>query len=215
MGLLRGPTGARAGAVRARAGRPGSAAVGEEETDDVLMGRVAAGHADAACRQLVDRHLHPVVQLAARILGDAAEAEDVAQETFVRLWAHAGRWRPNEARLSTWLHRVALNLCYDRRARRREVAADDAGESADPGADLADHMEGRDLSRHVRAEIMRLPESQRTAIALCHYQGMSNSEAAEIMNVTVEALESLLSRARRTLRDRLRSRAAELLGIAT
>src|SRR5262245_12558446 len=102
-----------------------------DESDETLMRRVGGGDGEA-CRTLVERHLGRVVAFAGRTLGNRADAEDVAQETFFRLWRKAGRWRPGEARLTTWLHRVALNLCLDRIARRRETPLDAVPEPADP-----------------------------------------------------------------------------------
>jgi RNA polymerase sigma-70 factor (ECF subfamily) len=174
------------------------------------MQRVARGDQDA-CRTLVDRHLGRIVTFAARTLGDAAEAEDVAQETFLRLWSHAADWRPDEARLSTWLHRVALNLCRDRLRRRPHVPLDDAPEPVDPRPEMSTVLHRREVAQRVRDEILQLTEPQRVALTLCHYQGIRNYEAAEIMGITVEALESLLARARRTLRERLRPLAPQLL----
>ncbi len=174
------------------------------------MVRVGRGDADA-CRLLVERHLGRVVAFAGRVLGNPSDAEDVAQEVFARVWTSAAGWRP-DARFTTWLHRVALNLCLDRLARRREAPLDDAGEPVDPCPSPADRLAEADMTRVVGAEIAALPERQRVALALCHYQGLRNDEAAEIMQITVEALESLLARARRTLRARLRPVAPALLG---
>jgi RNA polymerase sigma-70 factor, ECF subfamily len=98
--------------------------------DEELMLRVGRGDRDA-CRLLVERHLGRVVAFAARVLGSPSEAEDVAQEAFARVWTSAGSWRP-DARFTTWLHRVTLNLCLDRLGRRREAPLEDAPEPADP-----------------------------------------------------------------------------------
>ena len=106
---------------------------------------------------------------------------------------------------------MVLNLCLDRLARRREAPLEDAPEPADPAPSAARRLEEADVTRVVTREIEALPERQRTALALCHYQGMRNDEAADVMGITVEAVESLLSRARRTLRDRLRPVAGDLL----
>jgi len=179
--------------------------------DEELMLRVARGDRDA-CGLLVERHLRRVVAFAARVLASPSEAEDVAQEAFARVWTGAASWRPGVARFTTWLHRVVLNLCLDRLARRREAPLDDAPEPADPAPTPAGQLEEADVTRVVTREIECLPERQRTALALCHYQGLRNDEAAEIMGITVEAVESLLARARRTLRERLRPLAADLLG---
>jgi RNA polymerase sigma-70 factor (ECF subfamily) len=178
--------------------------------DEELMLRVGRGDRDA-CRLLVERHLGRVVAFAARVLGSPSEAEDVAQEAFARVWTSAGSWRP-AARFTTWLHRVTLNLCLDRLGRRREAPLEDAPEPTDPRPSAGDRMEEAEVTRAVGREIAALPERQRIALALCHYQGLKNDEAAEVMEITVEALESLLARARRTLRDRLQPVAAELLG---
>jgi RNA polymerase sigma-70 factor (ECF subfamily) len=179
--------------------------------DEELMLRVARGDRDA-CRLLVERHLGRVVSFAARVLASPSEAEDVAQEAFARVWTSAASWKPGLARFTTWLHRVVLNLCLDRLARRREAPLDDAPEPADPAPTPAGQLEEAEVTRVVTREIGSLPERQRTALALCHYQGLRNDEAAEIMGITVEAVESLLARARRTLRERLRPLAADLLG---
>jgi RNA polymerase sigma-70 factor (ECF subfamily) len=181
-----------------------------EESDETLMLRVGRGDHEA-CRVLVERHLARIVRFAARTLGSRAEGEDVAQEVFLRLWSSARRWRV-QARLTTWLHRVAMNLCLDRFARRRETPLDDAPDPADPAPAASVLLERRELGLRVERELAALPAQQRIAITLCHYQGLRNIEAAEVMDVSVEALESLLARGRRTLRARLRPAAGELLG---
>ncbi len=174
------------------------------------MLRVAQGD-HAACQQLAERHLGRILGFATRTLGDPIAAEDVAQEVFTRLWMHAKRWQPGPARLTTWLHRIALNLCLDHLARRREESLDDVPEPLDPAKDAVAHMQERDLREHVTAALQTLPETQRAAITMCHYQGFRNAEAAEVLGVSVEALESLLARGRRTLRERLRTVAPDLL----
>ena len=174
-----------------------------EESDETLMRRVGDGDPEA-CRALVERYLGRIVAFAARTLGNPADAEDVAQETFVRLWSGARRWRPGEARLPTWLHRVALNLCLDRLRRRREAPLDSVPEPVDPSPPTIVLLERQAIGLRVNRELAALPPQQRIAITLCHYQGLGNIEAADVMSVSVEALESLLARGRRTLRARLR-----------
>jgi RNA polymerase sigma-70 factor (ECF subfamily) len=181
------------------------------DPDETLMARVAQGD-HAACRTLVDRHLARILAFASRTLGDRAEAEDVAQEVFTRLWIHAGRWQPGAARLSTWLHRVALNLCLDILARKRQEPLDGISEPIDSRPEGVTLMQERELQERVGAALHSLPPNQKAAVVLCHYQGFRNAEAADLLGVSVEALESLLARARRTLRERLRAVAPELLG---
>jgi RNA polymerase sigma factor (sigma-70 family) len=172
------------------------------DSDDELLSRVAAGD-PAAARALVARKLPRLLSLAGRLLADAAEAEDVAQEAFVRVWKQAPKWRPGAAQFDTWLHRVALNLCYDRLRRRREVATADPPEQADDGPGPDRGLRAIDAGRRVSEALGRLPDRQREAIVLCHYQELGNIEAAAVMGVSVEALESLLGRGRRALRAAL------------
>jgi len=173
--------------------------LGGADPDDELVARAGRGDA-AAVRALVARKLGRVLSLAERMLGDAAEAEDVAQETFLRVWRQAPKWRPGQARFDTWMHRVALNLCYDRLRRRREIITDDPPDVADEGPAPDRGLEAQDTGRRVGAALAKLPDRQREAVVLCHCQELGNIEAAAVMGVTVEALESLLSRGRRALR---------------
>jgi RNA polymerase sigma-70 factor (ECF subfamily) len=175
---------------------------GGADPDDELVRRAGEGDG-AAVQALVARKLRRVLALAERMLGDPAEAEDVAQETFFKVWRNAARWRPGVARFDTWLHRVALNLCYDRLRRRRERPTAEPPETADPGPAPDRGLLAADIGRRVRAALQALPPRQREAIVLCHYQELGNIEAAGVMGVTVEALESLLSRGRRALRAAL------------
>lgn len=179
------------------------APVTKVDPDQDLIARVAKGD-PAAVRAMVARKLPRLLGVATRMLGDRSEAEDVAQEAFMRLWRQAGRWRPGAALFDTWLHRVTLNLCYDRLRRRREITTDAVPEQTDPAARADQSMIDQARDARLAAAIAGLPERQRAALVLQYYEGLSNIEAAAAMEIGVEALESLLSRARRTLRDRLR-----------
>jgi len=153
---------------------------------------------------MVTRKLPRLLALATRMLGDRDEASDVAQEVFVRIWKQASRWQRGQARFDTWLHRVALNLCYDRLRRRQEVnLGDDLPEPVDQAPLPEDQLDESARSERIAAALAALPARQREALVLQYYQELSNVEAAAVMGITVDALESLLSRARRTLRSRL------------
>jgi len=167
-----------------------------------LIGRVAAGSA-AASRLLVDRYLPLITRYAYRCLGDAAEAEDIAQETFMRLWRQAPAWQPR-AQLSTWLYRVAHNLCVDRLRARRTRTGAPLPEPPEPPPQAPALLERREVTAAVVRALDELPPRQRTALALVYYEGLKNYEAAEVMGVQVDALESLLARGRRKLKQRLR-----------
>lgn len=159
-----------------------------------------------AAADLVSAHTPRLMSLARRMLRDEAEAEDVVQESFIRLWRMAPNWRSGKARLSTWMHRVALNLCYDR-LRKAKPVDEEAPDIADDADGPAQALHHNQLSARVRSAVQDLPPRQRAAIALCHFEEMSNIEAAEILEISVEAVESLLSRARRALKASLAAEA--------
>ncbi|ACC73213.1 RNA polymerase, sigma-24 subunit, ECF subfamily [Paraburkholderia phymatum STM815] len=177
-------------------------ALSERDPDAELLAGVGRQE-PAAVRTLVARKLPGLLALATRMLGDRMEAEDVAQEAFMRIWKQAPRWREGEARFDTWLHRVALNLCYDRLRAHREEPADELPDTDDPAAAPDMQLEAQSRDARVRDALAALPARQREALVLSYYQELSNIEAAALMGITVEALESLLARARRSLRAQL------------
>ena len=144
------------------------------------------------------------------MLSDRAEAEDVVQEAMLRLWRVAPEWRQGEAKISTWLYRVVLNLCTDRIRKKRPEALDEVPEPEDgqPGA-LAGLIE-QDRIQALEAALERLPERQRQAVVLRHLEGLGNPEIAEVMDIGVEAVESLIARGKRSLTALLSPRRAEL-----
>jgi RNA polymerase sigma-70 factor (ECF subfamily) len=174
----------------------------ERDPDAELVARVGTQD-PVAVRTLVARKLPRLLALATRMLGDRMEAEDVAQEAFVRIWKQAPSWREGEARFYTWLHRVALNLCYDRLRGQREEPVAELPDQADPAASPEVQFENRTRDERIRVALAALPARQREALVLNYYQELSNIEAAALMGITVDALESLLARARRNLRAQL------------
>lgn len=170
------------------------------------MERVAQGDA-GAFRSLTERHAASVTAHAKRMLRDATEAEDVVQEAFLRLWKNASSYRP-EARLSTFLHRIVHNLCVDQ-LRARHPGDPDALDGLSSEDRPSRELAVRSRAEQVHHEVKALPERQRAALSLVHFEGLTNSEAAEILQVSVDALESLLARGRRSLRERLLRAAQE------
>jgi RNA polymerase sigma-70 factor (ECF subfamily) len=173
--------------------------------DTHLMALVAQGDA-AAFAVLVDRHAGALYRVAMRMLADAHEAEDVVQEAMARAWQQAPRWQPSGAGLVGWLHRVTMNLCFDRKRRFRVVLTPELPEQVD-AAPLADveivAAQARDA---VASALAALPERYRAALVLCYYEGFSNALAAEVMTLNIKAMESLLFRARRQMRELLEKR---------
>lgn len=174
----------------------------DTDPDLTLVERIGRGD-QAAARQLVLAKLPRVLALATRMLNDSASGEDVAQEAFVRVWKLAAAWQPGRARFDTWLHTVVLNLCRDRLRMRRHDTAAEMPELSDPALGAEAALIEAERSQAVAAAICTLPERQREAILLVHYQDLSGAEAAAAVGVSVEALESLLARGRRTLRAQL------------
>ena len=172
------------------------------DPDGELVRRVGEGD-EAAIAQLVRAKLPRMLALGQRLLGNAAEAEDVTQELFLRVWRHAAKWHPGEARFDTWMHRVALNLCNDRLRQRRPLQLAENWDAPDPAPSVEAVIEEADRTGAVDRALGLLPPRQREAIVLTYYQALSNLEAAAVMEVSIEALESLLARGRHMLRTQL------------
>ncbi|HUO45005.1 MAG TPA: RNA polymerase sigma factor [Steroidobacteraceae bacterium] len=170
-------------------------------SDAALMERVAGGDAQAF-RMLVERYLPRAHAVARRMLGSAAEAEDAVQEAFCRIWTHAAAFRAERAAFFTWAYRIIANACLDA-MRRRTPAAEPVDDMAENLADPAPDAQSRHESLQVRQAVQALPPRQRLAVVLCYFEGMTNPEAAAAMDMNVKALEGLLVRARRSLRNRL------------
>jgi RNA polymerase sigma-70 factor (ECF subfamily) len=183
------------------------------ESDEALMARIGRGN-QAAFSILVGRHRARVVATAWRMTGNRSDGEEIAQEAFARVWLNAAKWRSAEeggtARVGTWLYRVVFNLCIDRKRKVRWDVLDETMEIADESDDAARILQRQETAREVAAAVASLPERQRMALVLCFYEGMSNIEAAKILSLSVGAVESLLVRARRALKEKLAHLNAEL-----
>jgi RNA polymerase sigma-70 factor (ECF subfamily) len=170
------------------------------DEDAALVLRVGEGDV-GAYRELVARYAPQLLGFATRVLRDPAEAEDVVQETCLRLWQHAREYTPR-ARVTTWLHRITHNLAVDRlRARGRLKPLPDEDEDAMPeSARQPSLIDEKRRLLALDAALAELPERQAAALTLVHLHGLSGKEAAEVLGVGAEALESLLARARRALK---------------
>ncbi len=181
----------------------------QDASDEELVALIGGGDR-RAYHVLVERHGRRVLGLARRMMRNLAEAEDVSQEAFLRVWQKAGEWQPRGARFTTWLYRVVVNLCLDRRRKPTMAPIEAAGDPADTRPDAEQTLATVQRERQVASALQALPERQRAALVLSYYEGLSNVEAAGALELSVSALESLLVRARRALRQELESR-----GVAT
>jgi RNA polymerase sigma factor (sigma-70 family) len=170
--------------------------------DDTLMARVALRDGDAF-RVLVEAHAAKAHRIGWRMLGNATEAEDVAQDAMLKLWEQADKWQAGGTGVGAWLNRVATNLCLDRLRRRRFTSDEAVPERVDesPLADVL--MDEEWMRRRTMTAVHALPDRQRAAIVLTYYEECSNMAAAQILDMNVKAFESLLLRARQALKAAL------------
>jgi len=191
-----------------------------DKEDPQLMASIAQGN-KAAMAEFVTRHIKRIKDFALRYVGPYGDVDDVVQETFFRVWRKAPQWQDKKLPPMNWLYRIAYNLCIDTiRKRKLQVSIDELEEKTSnekqeivsPVAGLPENNIANMQTKETLAIAFdTLPERQRTAMILCHYHGQSNGEAALIMNLSIDALESLLSRGRRKLRAQLQDRRGTLL----
>lgn len=166
------------------------------------MAEVACGNR-AAFTVLTRRHLRASIALSQRVVGNAADAEEIVQDAFLSVWRHADRWRGGQASFTTWLYRIVVNRSLDYRRRRGFAPLEEADAVPSEAPDAIARVTERQYAAVVDAAIAALPERQRAALSLCYYQELTCAEAAQVLKVSVSAMESLLVRARRVLRAKL------------
>jgi len=170
-----------------------------EEDERQIIERMLAG-SELAFRQIVDQHTPRIFNYVRRMTSNSIEAEDIAQETFIRFWVSRDRFDPGRVKLTTWMHRIAHNLCVDY-FRRRQLQERQLSVQSDSNESPYTNYELSLRAAIVRKGLMTLSERQRSAIVLCHYQNFSQHDAAHILDLSVDALESLLRRGRHKLKQ--------------
>jgi len=176
-----------------------------EKDDHELLALVQDG-SHLAFSELVQRHTERFYRLAFRYLQNKEAAEDVVQDALIKLWEDPGKWQPDKnAKFTTWFYRVVVNLCLDYRKRKRPLELNDEVALIDERETADQVMVRREQQAALEQEIAALPERQRTALNLCFDEGVSNQEAADIMGINLKALQSLLMRAKTTLKERMKS----------
>jgi RNA polymerase sigma-70 factor (ECF subfamily) len=177
--------------------------------DEALLDRMRGDDEDAY-RVLVERHIDRAYGLALRVLKNAADADDVTQDAFVKAWQHRKNWQAGRAKFGTWLYRVIVNRCIDLQRRPKSEWLDDVPEPADDTEDSVTTIHRRQVHGRLDDALGRLPTSQRAAVVLSYYENLSNTEIAEVMGTSVAAVESLLKRGRQGLRTLLKRSEGEV-----
>lgn len=176
-----------------------------DKDDAALLALVQHGNGPAFAA-LVERHTARFYRLAFRYLQNKEAAEDIVQDAFLKLWENPARWQPERnSKFTTWFYRIVVNLCLDQRKKKKTAPLDDATDVIDEREPVDDTMIRRQRQNRLEKEIAALPERQRTALNLCFDDDLSNQEAAEVMGVKLKALQSLIMRAKTTLKERLKA----------
>lgn len=171
--------------------------------DEELIVKVSVGDRKAF-NELASRHADFLYAMIYRMVYRPEDAEDIVQETFLRLWQKAGLWKPDGgASVKTWLYRIASNLCIDMKRKKANQEGELKVEPPSEAASAEREMQSKQTGEAVAAALAELPDRQRIALILCHYQGMSNAEAADVLKTTVKGVEGLLVRARQAVKQKL------------
>ena len=170
--------------------------------DHLLIKKAKEGDREAF-QKIISQHLPNILNLATRMLGNRAEAEDLSQDVMIKLWKNLERYDPNKAKLSSWLYRITANQCLDHLRRKKTEQLDENYDEAEP-ARQDEELYEKQISKRIGQQLAALPDRQRLALVLFHYQGASLKETAEVLQCSIEAVESLLARARRSLKTSLK-----------
>ena len=181
----------------------------KKQDDNVLLVAFAKGDRSAA-QQLTERLMPKICSHAYYRLGNIADAEDVTQEAFLKLWKIAPNWKHDKAQVSTWLYRVVYNLCKDRYRRATLENLSSAQEATDGTQSPTDNIDAQYRQKALYDAMSILPENQRLAMQLRHIDELSNPEIAEIMGLSIEAIESLTARGKRKLIEILQTQKSKL-----
>lgn len=184
-------------------------AAAPSDVDAMLIERIAAGD-EAAFRKLLERYVDRAFALALRFLRNSTDAEDVVQDVMLKIWSNGSAWKPGAARFSTWLYRVITNRCLDLCRRPKGVDFEQVPEMIDTQPDAVSLVHNGQLNGLLENAMAGLPEQQRVALILSYHDDLSNGEIAQILETTVQAVESLLKRGRQQLRKRLATYEGEI-----
>ena len=177
---------------------------GDSDGDEALVKRIGRGDA-GAFKILMTRYASLHLSFAKRLVGSREEAEDIVQESYAKLWTHARDFDPRKSKFTTWFYRVVFNRCLDHKRKKRPLALPEGFDAPDDAPSAHHALEASERAAKVREALERIPARQKAAIVLCYFEGVSNREAAEILGLSVKALESLLGRGRQSLQVFLRS----------
>jgi len=176
-----------------------------EKDDHELLALIRDG-SHHAFGVLVRRHTERFYRLAYRYVQSKETAEDIVQDAFLKLWEDPARWHPERnSKFTTWFYRIVVNLCLDWRKKKRPLELDEEAQLTDERQTLDEAMIRAQEQRKLEVEIAALPERQRMALNLCFDEGLSNQEAADVMGVNLKALQSLIMRAKTTLKERMKA----------
>lgn len=174
-----------------------------QASDEELLERIEEGDREAFS-VLVRRHAGRYYRIAYRILFDKCEAEDMVQEAFLKIWDRPGTWDGRRgAKFTTWFYRVVTNLCLDWNRKRKPLTLADGFQVADNSPGYESKFEAKQEQEVLERAMRELPVRQKLALDLCFYEGLSNRQAAEVMSVSLKALQSLIMRAKESLREKV------------